>query len=171
MLLWIIQARFGLGHLLSRLSLEKQAGIPAVQLILSLCLAHTENCGATPLFCVLCCHCRQTVKSKGAVPLKQRQQPGAAIYFLLAVRRKWKRDKMSRFENACSRRHYTQNSFSVLGHSAIGFVWQWNKETVALTVFYSITAFCVAVPFFMLNPVHKWGFFRLFLLYLPTKSI
>ena len=30
--------RFGLGHLLSRLSLEKQAGIPAVQLILSLCL-------------------------------------------------------------------------------------------------------------------------------------
>ena len=46
------------------------------------------------------------------------------------------------------------------GHSAIGFVWQWNKETVALTVFYSITAFCVAVPFFiMLNPVHKWGFF------------
>ena len=30
--------RFGLGHLLSRLSLEKQAGIPAGQLILSLCL-------------------------------------------------------------------------------------------------------------------------------------
>ena len=30
--------RFGLGHLLNRLSLEKQAGIPAVQLILSLCL-------------------------------------------------------------------------------------------------------------------------------------
>ena len=30
--------RFGLGHLLCRMSLEKQAGIPAVQLILSLCL-------------------------------------------------------------------------------------------------------------------------------------
>ena len=30
--------RFGLGHLLYRMSLEKQAGIPAVQLILSLCL-------------------------------------------------------------------------------------------------------------------------------------
>lgn len=30
--------RFGLGHLLRRLSLEKQAGIPSVQLILSLCL-------------------------------------------------------------------------------------------------------------------------------------
>lgn len=30
--------RFGLGHLLSRMSLEKQAGISAVQLILSLCL-------------------------------------------------------------------------------------------------------------------------------------
>lgn len=30
--------RFGLGHLLCRLSLEKEAGIPAVQLILSLCL-------------------------------------------------------------------------------------------------------------------------------------
>ena len=30
--------RFGLGHLFCRISLEKQAGIPAVQLILSLCL-------------------------------------------------------------------------------------------------------------------------------------
>ena len=30
--------RFGLGHLLCKLSLEKEAGIPAVQLILSLCL-------------------------------------------------------------------------------------------------------------------------------------
>ena len=30
--------RFGLGHLLCRMSLEKQAGVPAVQLILSLCL-------------------------------------------------------------------------------------------------------------------------------------
>ena len=30
--------RFGLGHLLCRMSLEKQADIPAVQLILSLCL-------------------------------------------------------------------------------------------------------------------------------------
>ena len=30
--------RFGLGHRLFRMSLEKQAGIPAVQLILSLCL-------------------------------------------------------------------------------------------------------------------------------------
>ena len=30
--------RFGLGHLLCRMSLEKQAGIPAVQLILSFCL-------------------------------------------------------------------------------------------------------------------------------------
>ena len=30
--------RFGLGHLLCRMYLEKQAGIPAVQLILSFCL-------------------------------------------------------------------------------------------------------------------------------------
>ena len=30
--------RFGLGHLLCQLSLEKEVGIPAVQLILSLCL-------------------------------------------------------------------------------------------------------------------------------------
>ena len=30
--------RFGLGHLLCRMSLEKQVGIPAVQLILSFCL-------------------------------------------------------------------------------------------------------------------------------------
>ena len=30
--------RFGLNHLLCRMSLEKQVGIPAVQLILSLCL-------------------------------------------------------------------------------------------------------------------------------------
>ena len=30
--------RFGLGHLLCRMSLEKQAGIPSVQPILSLCL-------------------------------------------------------------------------------------------------------------------------------------
>lgn len=30
--------RFGLGHLLCRMSLEKQAGVSTVQLILSLCL-------------------------------------------------------------------------------------------------------------------------------------
>ena len=40
--------RFGLGHLLCRMSLEKQAGIPAVQLILSLCLFRIAGESYTP---------------------------------------------------------------------------------------------------------------------------
>lgn len=41
--IFLLFSKFGLGHLLCRLSLEKHDGISAVQLILSLCLFHING--------------------------------------------------------------------------------------------------------------------------------